>query len=132
MIYDEIALQYDENDEFISWGKYKEIITTVQIRSDLKTIERNPFSGCTSLTNVVLGSNEHFKFEQGMILTKDGKELISYSHLNENGNSFIFLPDELTTIRENAFEGNDKLEMVVIHVQIRSSVQHVQQHLMNV
>ena len=57
--------------------------------------------------------NEYFKFEYGMIITKDDTELIVYLQTN-NETDFIFLSDELITIHEYAFYGHNNLEMVVI------------------
>ena len=53
-----------------------------------------------------------------MILTKDNKELISFIQVNKTETSFIFLPDELTTIKESAFEGNTNLEMMYLQIQM--------------
>ena len=85
------------------------LITSITIPSSVTSFSGNPFIGCSSLTNVVFESNEYFKFDQGMILTKDSKELISFVQINKTETSFIFLPDELTTIKESAFEGNSNL-----------------------
>ena len=93
-------------------------LTTITIPSSVTKIGINPFIGCSKLTNIVFETNEYFKYEQGMILTKDSKELISYIHINKTETSFIFLSDELTTIKESAFEGNSYLQMIVIPMNV--------------
>ena len=50
-----------------------------------------------------------------MILTKDESEIITYL-LTNTETDFIFLPDELTTIRPYAFYGNTYLKSIIIPI----------------
>ena len=85
--------------------------------SGVSIIGVNPIMGCSSLTSVTFKSSSYFIYEDGMILTKDKTRIISYLQ-TKTETVFIFLPDELTTIRESAFEGNQNLQMIVIPMNV--------------
>ena len=89
----------------------------ITIGSTVKSIGFNPFIGCTKLSEVIFESDEYFKFEHGMIITKNNTELISYLPINTE-TEFIFLPDDLEIIRPYSFYGNSFLQTIVIPLNV--------------
>ena len=92
-------------------------LQSITIGKSVETIGINPFIDCNKLTKVTFESNEHFIFKQGMILTKNKTEIITYLCSNTDSGC-IFLPDELVKIRKFAFYANNYLEMVVIPMNV--------------
>jgi hypothetical protein len=56
-------------------------LESITISSSVKNIGVNPFIGCNKLIEIKFESDEYLKYENGMILTKDNKELITYLDL---------------------------------------------------
>ena len=101
--------------DYAFYGNY--YLTEITLGSSISSIGYNPFVFCPLLTTIKFSSNTHFKFEDGMLLTKDGKELISFIHVNKSETDFIQLPDELEIIGPYAVAGN-QLQLLVIPMNV--------------
>ena len=70
------------------------------------------FTGCSALTDLAVSDgNTAFRYENGLLLTKDGRELLWAGPTREGE---LVLPAELTTIRDSAFHDNSRLTIAVI------------------
>ncbi|MDR1373944.1 MAG: leucine-rich repeat domain-containing protein [Treponema sp.] len=75
-------------------------LTTVSLPG-LVTIDGNPFYGCTALTTITIApGNPVWKFEDGKLISKDGKTLAGYY----GSDSAITLP-AVTSVADAAFGG---------------------------
>ena len=130
---------YDNNAKFLFYpagkqGEYK-------IPSKVKSIEKNDFNGCKYLTNIVIPSsvtsintyslkncenllsidvdenNPSFTSENGVLFTKDKKQLVAYP-TKKKGKYTI--PDSVTRIVEDAFYGCKDLTEITIPSSVES------------
>lgn len=77
-------------------------LTTIRIPESVEEIYalRNPFMGCVSLKEfVVEEGNQAYKSESGLLLTKDGRELIACPGAAVD----VDIPEGVETIRADAF-----------------------------
>ena len=97
------------NIEFGAFAKCSGL-KNVTIGNSVTSIgDDNPFSGCISRESFFVASeNPAFKSVSGLLLTKDGKTLIS----GVNGD--VVIPDGVTSIGSGAFEGCSGLTSVTI------------------
>ena len=93
-------------------------LESITIGSSISSIRNDFVNGCNNLKEIKFDEESNFKYEMGMILTKNDTELIAYLQTNTE-TDFIFLPDELETIRPYAFSGNTYLEMIVIPLNVK-------------
>jgi hypothetical protein len=67
----------------------------VKIPATVETIGKNPFAGCSSSSVITVDAgNTHFKFEDGKLLTMDGKRLIWYP----SASGAVSLDPSITTV----------------------------------
>ena len=85
-------------------------LQTVTIPASVENIDSNPFDGgCDSLTSIEVASgNSFYKSVNGVLLTKDGRELIS----GRQGD--VVIPEGVEYIRPRAFFDTKNLTSVVI------------------
>ena len=84
-------------------------LTSVTIPDSVTSIGWGAFYGCSGLTAFAVGSgNPSYKAVSGLLLTKDGKTLVA----GVNGN--VTIPDGVTSIGEEAFDGCSGLTSVTI------------------
>ena len=63
---------------------YSTILRKIIIPSSVNTIEWNPFVNCKQLQTIEVDEgNEYFKVENGVLFTKDGKEIVTYLMTNQ-------------------------------------------------
>ncbi|MBP3693678.1 MAG: leucine-rich repeat protein [Thermoguttaceae bacterium] len=88
-------------------------LTSVTIPESVTSIGGGPFAGCYKLTEIqVFTGNTHFKSEDGILFTTDGKTLIQFPA----GKSLTkyTIPESVTSIGNRAFENCDSLTSVTI------------------
>ena len=84
-------------------------LTNVAIPASVTSIGENAFAGCEGLSEfVVAAGNRRYKSDAGLLLTKDGKTLIS------GVNGCEMLPKDVIHIAEWAFSGRRKLANIMI------------------
>ena len=88
-------------------------LNAVTIPYSVTNIANNAFRNCSAVANVtVSASNTKYKFENGMLLSKDGNDLILL--LIQNGNSEVLIPDSVVSIGPSAFAYCDGIMNVTI------------------
>ncbi len=88
-------------------------LTKVVIPDSVTEIGESIFHGCSSLTTIDVSSNNpNYKSIDGVLFTKDGKELIGFPESKEEKEFQI--PDSVTKIGKGAFHGCSLLTKVVI------------------
>jgi len=84
-------------------------LTDVAIGKGVTNVGDQAFSDCNGLTNIIVSvSNETYMSVNGLLLTKDGKTLIS----GINGD--VIIPESVTSIEDDAFSGCSGLTSVMI------------------
>lgn len=84
-------------------------LTNVTIPASVTSIGENAFTWCEGMSNFVVATgNRRYKSDAGLLLTKDGRTLIS----GVNGCEMI--PKEVTHIAEWAFSGRRQLTNIMI------------------
>ncbi|MBQ7188971.1 MAG: leucine-rich repeat protein [Kiritimatiellae bacterium] len=84
-------------------------LTNITIPENVIDIGRAAFTGCAELLSItVTASNPAYSSLDGILLTKDGKTIIQ----GINGN--VLIPDGVTTIGDNAFDGFSVLMSIII------------------
>lgn len=92
---------------------YCSALTSFNIPSGVRIIERNPFQGCTSLTNLTIASsNIYFTIDNGVLYSKDLTTLLAY--LPAKAGTSFYVPSTITKIGESAFMGNRNLSTVIM------------------
>ena len=90
-----------------------ESLTSVTIPDSVTSIGGGPFAACDQLTEIrVSAGNTHFKSEDGILFTADGKTLIQFpkgKYLTE-----YTIPDSVTSIGNEAFGWCESLRSVTI------------------
>ena len=88
-------------------------LESISLPAYIQRIETGLFSGCTSLRDILVAEgNTYFKSVDGVLYTIDGATLIKYPAKSQN--TIFYLPAEVTSIGEYAFQGSLYLEEVVI------------------
>ena len=78
-----------------------------------RVVKMSGFSGCSNLINIKVDkSNENYKDIDGVLFDKSGEKLIYYP-LGKMKTKYT-IPDGVTTIGICAFEGNERLEEIII------------------
>ena len=92
-----------------SFSGYVQLVTSVRIHRGVWEIGDYVFRGCVGLTSFdVDAANSHYKSVNGLLLSKDGKVLIS----GVNGN--VIIPDGVRSIENYAFSGRKGLTSIVM------------------
>ncbi len=87
-------------------------LRTVIIRDSVTSIGMGAFDGCSRLTTIVVDSaNKRYKVEKDLLLTKDGKTLVSAPG---GLSGEVTIPDGVTSIGRGAFHGCSGLASVTI------------------
>lgn len=87
-------------------------LSTLTLPSTVKTLP-SVFSGCTSLTQVVVDEdNPYFTSEDGVLFDKNKTTILFYP-ARKSGSSYV-LPESLTTIPDGIFKDNRNLETITI------------------
>uniref|UniRef100_UPI00402983D7 leucine-rich repeat domain-containing protein n=1 Tax=Candidatus Cryptobacteroides bacterium TaxID=3085639 RepID=UPI00402983D7 len=82
-------------------------LQSIEIPDSVTHIDGSAFSDCDNLTSIIVSkNNSRYKSTNNCILTKDGKKLV----LCRNHN----IPDSVTEIGENAFDGCTSLQSIDI------------------
>ena len=85
----------------------------ISIPKSVKDINPLAFNDCLSLERITVHEdNEHYKSIDGNLYTKDGSTLVHYAS-GKNDESF-YVPSDVTTIDEFAFEYSKKLKTISI------------------
>ena len=94
-------------------GKRITDIKKVIIKSGITSIGNNAFRSCSSLIEITVdGTNSIYKDINGVLFTKNGKQLICYP-AGKVGSSYE-IPKDVTNIGDYAFEGCMKLTSITI------------------
>ena len=81
---------------------YLPSLKRINVPAGVENIGKNFLSGCTSLEEITVSpENEHFKAVDGALLTKDGKEFVTYPM--GKGTTEYTVPDGVESIRAAAF-----------------------------
>ena len=99
----------------IGWQAFYncESLTYISIPASVTSIGSDPFTYCTNLETIDVDiDNKYYKSIDGVLYTKDGKELIQYPAYKNN--NFFVVPDSVTSIGSHAFCESQFLERVVI------------------
>lgn len=88
-------------------------VETVYLGKNINSIGNNPFNNCVKLTNLVLHEdNKHFRVVDGVLMTYESTEIISY--LSTNPNATYSIPDGVRTIKSFAFSHNSHITEITI------------------
>lgn len=88
-------------------------ITSVNIPKNVKSVGRCVFSACRKLSKItVSSSNPYYKSVDGVLMTKDGKTLVTYP-CGKTDSSYT-VPDMVITLEMNSFELNNNLKKVTL------------------
>jgi len=94
-------------------------LPSITIPASVTTIGNGAFSSCDKLTAInVDNTNTAFASVDGVLYSKDQKTLVAYP-AGKTGNEFI-IPEGVTSIRSNAFDGNCNLTSITIPKSLNS------------
>lgn len=86
-----------------------ESLKEIFLPKDLKSIKRGAFNGCTSLESFTVSKyNEHYVAKDGVLFTKDMKQLVLYPAAKENKTYTI--PNGVKEVFDYAFCDNQNIE----------------------
>lgn len=98
-------------------------ITELTIPASVTTIGELAFDGCSFLKSITVNEeNQSYKSVDGVLYSKDGKELILYPRKKE-GTSFT-VPNGVNTIKQFAFSNCNFIENVVVLEGVASIEKH--------
>ena len=81
-----------------NWSK----LTTLSLPASLERIYNSDISQCSSLTTIsVAAGNPYYKVSGGLLLTKDGSEIVAVP----KGRTWVDIPDSVTSIPSGIFSG---------------------------
>ena len=89
---------------------------SIEIPQTVMIIGVNPFIGCSELYHIGLFGNNHFVFENGMLMTSDREEIITYLKTTTTVN--VTLPQTIQKLRDFAFYGNKHIQSL----ELKSSI----------
>jgi hypothetical protein len=93
-----------------SWSFYgKATIVTVEIPASVTSIGSYAFVASTSLTTFTTPASDHFKIVDGMLLTKDGTELVAYP--SGDSTSAVNIPGGVKIMRSGSVGSNPITQM---------------------
>ena len=103
-----------ENYEIYKYAfLFRDDITSVTISDSVTSIVEDAFTGCDSLTSIMVDErNASYKSIDGNLYSKDGKTLILYA-IGKTNTSFV-IPYSVTSIGDYAFYWCDSLTSVII------------------
>jgi hypothetical protein len=79
-----------------NWSK----LMTLSLPASLERIYKNDISQCSSLTTIsVAAGNPYYKVSGGLLLTKDGSEIVAVP----KGRTWVDIPDSVTSIPSGVF-----------------------------
>lgn len=88
-------------------------LETIKISKSIENIGDNVFDGCSNLTSIIVdNNNQYYSSIDGNLYNKDKTKLIQYA-IGKNNASFI-IPNGVTNIGDNAFDGCKNLTDVTI------------------
>ena len=77
-------------------------LTTLSLPASLERIYNSDISHCSSLTTIsVAAGNPYYKVSGGLLLTKDGSEIVAVP----KGRTWVDIPDSVTSIPSGIFSG---------------------------
>lgn len=95
------------------WCNTMESVFIPDSIKDLEGFTENPFYYCTQLKEIKVDEkNEYFQSIDGVLYSKDGKELIAYPAA-KNGNIYT-IPKEVEQVYNGAFIGCKNLEQILV------------------
>ena len=88
-------------------------ITTITIPESVISIGDDAMTGCKSLEAIhVNENNPNFTASDGMLFNKDKSMLIAYPSGKKD--EYVAIPDDVTSIKENAFDGCSYIQCIVL------------------
>ena len=97
----------------IGWSAFANCtsLTSVSIPNSVTQIDGSAFSGCSALKEIVVDlNNSSFRFDDGILYTKDGKTVVACL----SNMTIITIPDGVTSIGDRAFDNCASLTSVTI------------------
>ncbi len=86
-------------------------ITSVSIPASVTKIEADAFASTSALSSITVdAANTHYKSVNGVLLSKDGTTMLHYP---QNNTEFV-IPDTVTAIPDDAFNGYETMTSIVI------------------
>lgn len=108
-----VSITNISSDAFYWSYEMRSIFIPAFVRSVNEYYLRNPFGYCLALEEIKVDErNEFFKVVDGVLYSKDGKQLISYP-VAKRGSTYT-LPKEVEKVYEEAFVGCRNLEEILV------------------
>ncbi len=90
-------------------------LTKVVLPASVKKLNLGVFDGCVNIAEIkVDASNAMYKDLDGVVFSKDGKELVFFPKGRKTANGEYDIPDGVESISEGAFKGMRYIETIVI------------------
>lgn len=99
-------------EEAFYFNNWDNILEKMSIPSTVEYIGPNAFTQHFAAINITISNkNEHFKYENGALLSKDGKTL--YECFYDASRKIYEIPDGVTTIKREAFRGCYNTKVII-------------------